>query len=87
MGDQPHIQEDEFMKDAEEGLSAISDKNRLSVIVDQINNDLHKKLEQKKTRKNSRKPGDYFWIYLAVILIIFLAVIAWWVIHKLTTVH
>jgi t-SNARE complex subunit (syntaxin) len=85
MGEQPYISDEEFMKDAEEGLSAIDDKNRLSMIVDQLNQDLHKRLEQKKARKNRRKLKDYSWIYLAIILIILLVVIAYLVIHKMTT--
>lgn len=84
MDNQPHIPEDEFLKDAEEGLAAISDKKRLSVIVEQLNSDLHKKMEQKKARKNKRKLKDYPWIYLAIILIILLAVIAYFTIHLMT---
>lgn len=79
-----NIPDDEFMKDAEEGLSAVNDPNRLAMIVDQINHDLHKKLEQKKARKNKRNLKEYPWIYLAVGLILFLIIIAYWIIHKLT---
>lgn len=83
MGNQPHISDEEFMKDAEEGLSAINDQKHLSLIVDQINQDLHKKLEQRKARKNKRKLKDYPWIYLAVILVILLIIIAWLVLSRL----
>ena len=83
MDNQPHIPEEEFMKDAEEGLSAIRDEKRLSMIVDQINQELHKKLEQKKARKNRRKWKDNPWTYLAIVLIIFLVAMGYWVIHKL----
>lgn len=83
MDNQPHISDEEFMKDAEEGLSAVSDKKRLSMIVEQINSDLHKKLEQKKARKNRRKLKEYPWVYLAIILIIFLIIMAWLVLSRL----
>lgn len=83
MDNQPHISDEEFMKDAEEGLSAVSDKKRLSMIVEQINSELYKKLDQKKARKNRRKLKDYPWIYLAVILIIVLIIMAWLVLSHL----
>lgn len=83
MDNQPHISDEEFMKDAEEGLSAVSDKKRLSMIVEQINSDLHKRLEQKKARKSRGKLKEHPWIYLAVILIIFLIIMAWLVLSRL----
>lgn len=43
--------ESEFINDAVEGLQKVEDKTRIETLVSQLNNDLHKKLDQKQTRK------------------------------------
>lgn len=84
MSDNQHkILDDEFMKDAAEGLEQISDKNKLSQIVDQLNQDLNKKLAQKKAKKEKRRIKDNRWGYLAVLLIIALVIIAYYIIQRL----
>lgn len=77
----------EFANDAVEGLQEIKNKKNLETLVEQLNSDLHKKLRQKKTRKDKRKLKELSWIYFAIVLILLLVSIAWFVIHKLHTAH
>lgn len=75
--------ESEFMNDAVEGLQQVKGKKNLEDLVNQLNTDLQKKLEQKKTRKEKRKIKEYPWIYLSIILILALVIIAWYVINRI----
>ena len=61
MGNQSPISDDEFLKDAEEGLSAVTDKKRLSIIVDQLNRDLNKKLEKKKVKNHEKATISHYY--------------------------
>lgn len=75
--------ENEFVNDAMEGLSGLSNKKNLESLVEQLNTDLHKKLEEKKNRKKKRRVKEYSWVYLALILIIVLVVVAVFMILRL----
>ena len=73
----------EFEDDALEGLQEIKNKENISVLVDQLNRDLQKKLEKKKKRRKNLRFKDQPWIYIAVILILLLIVISYFVIHRM----
>lgn len=77
----------EFANDAIEGLQEIKNKKKLETLVEQLNNDLNKKLKQKKIRKDKQKLKEFSWIYFAIILILILITIAWFVIHQLRSAH
>jgi ferric-dicitrate binding protein FerR (iron transport regulator) len=72
-----------FMNDAVEGLESVKNKAHISELVNQINQDLQKRLEQKKTRKKKRQLKDNPWIYYAVVIVLFTIVITWYIIHTL----
>lgn len=72
-----------FMNDAMEGLAGVKDKTHLAALVDQLNNDLQQKTEKKKQRKEKRRLKEYPWINLAVIVILALIIIVWFVIRKM----
>src|ERR1700704_3581253 len=76
------IMNNEFADDAMEGLQQFKNKYDLSVLVEQLNRDLHNKLEKKKKRADKLQIKDLSWIYFAVIIIILLIVISYYVIHK-----
>jgi NAD+--asparagine ADP-ribosyltransferase len=76
------IMNNEFADDAMEGLQQFKNKYDLSVLVEQLNRDLHNKLEKKKKRREKLQIKDLSWIYFAVIIIILLIVISYYVIHK-----
>ncbi len=75
--------DNDFVNDAVEGLGEVKNRKNIQAIVDQVNIDLQKKLEQKKIRKEKRRLKEYPWIYLAIIIILVLVVLAYYVIHKL----
>ncbi|MEP7278790.1 MAG: hypothetical protein ABI813_09125 [Bacteroidota bacterium] len=64
----------DFVSDAVEGLENISNKQEINVFVKQLNSDLHKKLSQKKTRKQKRKLLQQRWVFAAIILILALVI-------------
>jgi anti-sigma factor RsiW len=71
----------EMMNDAVEGLEKIKNKN-VSALVEQLNTNLHKQLEKKKSKKEKRRIKDLPWLYLSVILILVIILIAFLVIKK-----
>ncbi len=75
--------DNDFANDAIEGLEQVDNTRRLESLVDQLNKDLHKKLQQKNARKAKRKLKEYPWIYFAVILVLVLVVLGFFVIHYL----
>lgn len=81
------LAENEFMNDAAEGLAAVKNKPQLNSLVEQLNADLRKKLDQKKQRKEKRRLKEYPVVYIAVILVLLLIILAWWVLQKLPATH
>ncbi|MBE7172140.1 MAG: hypothetical protein INR73_16250 [Williamsia sp.] len=75
--------ESDLVNDAVEGLQQVKGGKDLEVLVEQLNGDLRKKLQQKKNGRNKRQLKEYPWVYLALVLILALIVIAWFVVHRL----
>lgn len=73
----------EFVNDAVEGLQQVQNKKNIDTLVEQLNNDLQKKLEQKKIRKDKRKLKDLPWIYYTIILVLLLIIITWFIIQRM----
>ncbi len=67
----------EFEQDALEGLEQVKQKEKLSEMVEQLNRDLKKKIEKKKRGREKLRYKDQPWIYVAVLLILFLAIISY----------
>ena len=76
------LMENEFASDATEGLQEFKNKESLSLLVDQLNRDLKRKLKS-KTRPNKIHLAEQPWIYFAVILIIILIILSYFVIHRM----
>lgn len=72
-----------FVNDAMEGLMEVRNKRDISLLVEQLNKDLGKKLQQKKNLKEKRKLKEHPWIYFAIVLILLLAILSWFVIAKM----
>ncbi len=86
-GEQKHsveklMADSQFMNDAMEGLGEIKDKKDINIVVDQINRDFQKKLQQKKAKKQKRKMLQQRWIYAAIILILAIVIATWLMIVK-----
>jgi|SRR5665647_1082948 len=72
----------ELMNDAVEGLEKFKDKIELNSFVEQLNNNLKKQIENKKTKKQKRQLKEMPWLYFSVILIILIILIGFFVIWK-----
>jgi hypothetical protein len=79
--------ENEFADDAMEGLSEFGNKDHLSNVVDQLNKDLRAKLQKKTRRKASIHLREQPWMYLAIVIIIMLILISYFVIHRMMQEH
>jgi ribosomal protein L4 len=75
--------ENEFANDAAEGLQEFKNKENLSLLVNQLNRDLKKKLRSRKLRTGKIHLAEQPWIYFAVILVIILIIISFFVIQRL----
>lgn len=73
----------EMMDDAVEGLKTIRDQQAIQSYVEQLNKNLHTQLQQKKARRLKRKLRDEPYIYLAIVLVLALIVISYYVLHRL----
>ncbi len=73
----------EFNDDAMEGLQQIRDKKDISLLVEQLNRDLHKKLDKKKKRREKLRFKDQPWLYIAIVIILLLIVLSYVVIQKM----
>ena len=71
----------EMMNDAVEGLEKFKNKD-VSALVEQLNTNLHKQLEKKKSKKLKRRIKDLPWLYLSIILILLIILISFLVIKK-----
>lgn len=76
-------QEDHFVADASEGLSAISSESILSM-QQELNKNLQQQLNRKKRKKRKPVFSNPFYFYIALAIIMLLAIIGYLVIKKLT---
>ncbi len=72
----------EMMNDAMEGLDGFKNKKEVSALVEQLNTNLKKQLEKKKSKKLKRNIKDLPWLYLTIILILIIILIGFLVIKK-----
>ena len=72
-----------FFNEAVEGLEQAGGETKVRSSVDQINRQLAKYLQQKKTRKEKRKLRSNPWTYVAVVIILFLAILIYLVVSRL----
>ena len=75
--------DDAFMNDAVEGLEQFKNKKDLSLLVEQLNNDLKKQTEKKKLKKEKRKLRDQPWLYFTLVLLLILIVISYILVKKI----
>jgi hypothetical protein len=73
----------DFDNDAFEGLQEIRNKEKISFLVDQLNRDLRKKLNKKKQLRDKLRFKDQPWLYIAILILLLLIVLSYFVIHKL----
>lgn|SRR5215831_18496996 len=78
--------DNEFADDASEGLQQFKNQDKLKLIAEQLNQGLKSKL-QKKKRKEKIHLKEQPWLYLAVIIIIMLIILSYFVIRALVNKH
>jgi RNA polymerase sigma-70 factor (ECF subfamily) len=74
--------DNDFENEAVEGLLQVSGKKKIDTYVDQLNKDLNKYIQKKKSLREKRKIQEAPWVYISIILILILAVLAYVVIRK-----
>ena len=75
--------EDAFETDALEGLQNFKNKNDINSLVEQLNRDLKKKTEKKKKWVHRREAKLESWLLIAILLILAIAVISYFVIRRI----
>ena len=72
----------DFASDAMEGLQDFNDRQRLQLLVEQLNKDLRKKTSKKKAYLEKRRIKLDPWVVIAIILVLVLVVISYFIIRR-----
>ena len=72
-----------FESEALEGLEIVKDKNNLESYVNGLNKQLNHYLKEKKQRRDRKKIKEIPWAYVAIVFVLLLVVIAYFVIQKM----
>ena len=76
-----------FLNDAVEGLQQLSGKKNMQTYVDELNAAMQKSLEKKRNRRLRRRLKDDHWTTLAIILVITLCILGYFVIKMFLKHH
>jgi anti-sigma factor RsiW len=77
----------DFMNDAVEGLQDFDKKKDILEYVVQLNAALQKNLQNKKRRREKRRLKEYPLTYLAILLILALCIIGYFIVRAYLRVH
>jgi len=72
----------DFESDALEGLEDFKDKKKLAALVHQLNAELKKKTEKKKTRRRKLDVKLDPWVIVTVVIVLLLVIIGYFLIHR-----
>lgn len=78
------ISESEFSREAIEGLKNISSPKRLDNMVQQLNENMHAHLSKTKIRRKKRKLPNLYLAFLAILIIIAVCFLGYWLIYMKT---
>ncbi len=70
-----------FEAEAFEGLHTVENENKLHSTVNQLNKELRKYLDDKKTRRHKKLFLNDYWTYIAVLVVILLIILTYFVIR------
>ena len=73
----------EFLSDASEGLGRVNDTKQLENVLQNLNQQMHHQLGQKKRHKKIKSIGDLSWSYWAIIFILLFTVAGYMIIRML----
>ena len=77
-----HMMDNDFDSDAIEGLQNFRDKKELGSLVNQLIKELKKRTEKKKRFREKLKLRFDPWLIVAIILILLLAIISYFLVHR-----
>lgn len=75
--------DNDFANEAMEGLQDFKANKDLQLYVNQLNKELNQYIQEKKKRRQRKRLKEDPQIYIAIVLILVLAVVAWLVLNKL----
>lgn len=75
------IHDSPFMADAVEGLKSLPSTKNLQKVVQSLNENLHLQLVLSKDKRHKRKIPHLYWAIIAIVLILVLCFLAFWVIN------
>jgi hypothetical protein len=73
--------DNDLLNDAVEGLEKFHDKKDVQTYVEQLNASLQKSLQKKRQRREKRRLKDQPWPYVAVILILAICLITYYLVR------
>ncbi len=76
-----NIAEDPFLMDAVEGLNEVTDEDQINQSIAELNQHLNKLVQNKTKRKQKRRLPANQWAMLAVVVVLFLSIITYFIIH------
>lgn len=74
--------DDDFMNDAVEGLEQMGAAKKIGLSVEELNRELKKQIDKNKSRKEKRKLKEQPWTYIAIVLLLLLAIVCYMVVKK-----
>jgi anti-sigma factor RsiW len=72
----------DLMNDALEGLQKFKNKKEIGSFVEELNANLKKQIDKKKSKNEKRRIKDMPWLYFSIVLIIIIILISFAVIWK-----
>ncbi|HEV9037276.1 MAG TPA: hypothetical protein VGQ51_11665 [Puia sp.] len=72
-----------LLNDAVEGLQQLKNKKNMQTYVDELNTAMLKSLDKKKNRRLRRRLRDTPWTYFAIILVLALCIIGYFLVRKM----
>jgi hypothetical protein len=75
--------DNDFGNEAIEGLQHFTAKKDLQGYVDQLNKELNQYIQKKKERRDRRKIMEMPWVYVALVFILLLIIVVYFVITRL----
>ena len=75
--------DNDFLNDAVEGLQQLKNKKDMQAYVDELNVAMQHSLDKKKNRRLRRRLKDDPWTYLAILLVLTLCIIGYFLVRKL----
>ena len=77
-----NIAESDMLNDVVEGLEKFKNKKDVSLFIEQLNTNLKKQLEKKKSKKLKREIKNLNWLYFSIIMILVIILIGFLIIKK-----